>query len=61
MTASPLPRFLALPKALGGYDLANQADLGFAFDYNGTGGLNNITLYRPAHGNVAIYQGKRGD
>jgi uncharacterized protein YjbI with pentapeptide repeats len=41
---------------LGEYDLANPADLGFAFDYNGTGGLNNITLYRPAHGNVAIYK-----
>ena len=43
-------------QGLGGYDLANQADLGFAFDYNGTGGLNNITLYRPGHGNVAIYK-----
>lgn len=43
-------------QGLGGYDLANPADLGFAFDYNDSGGLNNITLYRPAHGNVAIYK-----
>jgi uncharacterized protein YjbI with pentapeptide repeats len=41
---------------LGDYDLANQADLGFAFDYNGTGELNNITLYRPGQGTVAIYK-----
>jgi len=43
-------------QGIGGYDLANQADLGFAFDYNGTSGLNNITLYRPGHGAVAIYK-----
>ena len=36
--------------------LHNPADLVFAFYYNGTGGSNNITLYRPAHGKVAIYK-----
>ena len=48
-------------QGIGGYDLANQADLGFAFDYNGTGGLNNITLYRPGSWECCDLQGKRSD
>ncbi len=33
---------------IGGYDLLNEADLGFACDYFGGGKANNLAFYRPA-------------
>src|SRR6187402_2272061 len=41
---------------IGGYDLASPADLAFAFDYDGSGKLDHIALYRPGHGTFWILQ-----
>jgi hypothetical protein len=35
---------------IGGYDLADPADQAFAFDYDSTGKLDHLALYRPSHG-----------
>ena len=32
---------------IGGYDLKSAADRAFAFDYDGSGRLDHIALYRP--------------
>lgn len=40
-------------QGIGGYDLAVAADLAFPFDYEGTGKLDYITLYR--HGREAVF------
>jgi hypothetical protein len=42
----PLPGF----QGIGGYDLRSQHDKAFAFDYNSTGKLDHIVLYRPGSG-----------
>ena len=39
---------------LGGYDLKSTADQIFAFDYNSTGILNTLGLYRPGAGDFFI-------
>lgn len=39
---------------IGGYDLKSPADMAFAFDYNGTGKMDHIVLYRPGTGTVFI-------
>ena len=39
---------------IGGYDLASPADRAFAFDYNGSGKLNALVLYRPGTGMISI-------
>lgn len=41
-------------QGIGGYDLAYGGDLAFPFDYEGTGKLDYITLFRPGHGAVFI-------
>jgi hypothetical protein len=41
---------------IGGYDLQSSADRAFAFDYNGSGYLDHIVLYRPGTGIVWIVQ-----
>uniref|UniRef100_A0A8H7N5R8 Uncharacterized protein n=1 Tax=Bionectria ochroleuca TaxID=29856 RepID=A0A8H7N5R8_BIOOC len=42
---------------IGGYDLKHVNDVAFAFDYESTGKLDHIVLYRPGYG--AIYILKR--
>ncbi len=37
---------------IGGYDLADPADRAFAFDYNGSGKLDHLVLYRPGLGTI---------
>ncbi|HYL85435.1 MAG TPA: hypothetical protein VE263_14455 [Candidatus Angelobacter sp.] len=39
---------------IGGYDLKSQADLAFAFDYNSSGKLDHMALYRPGTGTMWI-------
>lgn len=39
---------------IGTYDLKSPADQAFAFDYNSTGKLDHIVLYRPGTGTVFI-------
>ena len=42
-----------MPYGIGGYDLASTADLGFAYDYDGSGDLDHIVFCRP--GTITIY------
>jgi hypothetical protein len=39
---------------IGGYDLKSPADLAFAFDYDGSGKLDHLVLYRPGAGAMFI-------
>jgi hypothetical protein len=39
---------------IGGYDLANPADRAFAFDYDSSGKLDHLVLYRPGEGIIYI-------
>jgi hypothetical protein len=39
---------------VGGYDLIDPADRAFAFDYDGSGKLDHIALYRPGTGTFWI-------
>jgi hypothetical protein len=58
--------FMAAPivsaqfNGIGGYDLKSTADLAFAFDYNGTGNLDHIVLYRPGTGTIFIEEKQNG-
>lgn len=45
---------------IGGYDLKSTADLAFAFDYNSTGNLDHIVLYRPGAGTIFIEEKQNG-
>jgi hypothetical protein len=49
-------RIAFVGNGIGGYDLASTADRAFAFDYNGSGYLDHIVLYRPGTGVVWIVQ-----
>jgi hypothetical protein len=39
---------------IAGYDLQSPSDRAFAFDYDHTGKLDHLVLYRPGGGNVQI-------
>ena len=39
---------------ISGYDLADPADRAFAFDYNSSGKLDHLALYRPGTGTIWI-------
>jgi S1-C subfamily serine protease len=41
-------------QGIGGWDLANSSDQGFAFDYNGNGRLDHLVFYRPGKGGICI-------
>jgi hypothetical protein len=43
---------------IGGYDLKSPADLAFAFDYDGSGKLDHLVLYRPGTGTIWILHHK---
>ena len=45
---------------IGGYDLKSAADQAFAFDYNHTGKLDHIVLYRPGMGTIWILRNDSG-
>ncbi|MFN2587200.1 MAG: tyrosinase family protein, partial [Actinomycetota bacterium] len=42
---------------IGGYDLASPGDRAFAFDYDGSGRLDHLALYRPGTGTMWILKG----
>ena len=46
--------------SIGGYDLMNTADQAFAFDYDGTGKLDHLVLYRPGRGAIFILKNSGG-
>jgi len=41
---------------IGGYDLLSTADSAFAFDYDGSGKMDYVTLFRPGKGSISILQ-----
>ncbi len=45
---------------IAGYDLAEPADRIFAFDYNGSGKLDHLVLYRPGFGTIWILRNNNG-
>ena len=45
---------------IGGYDLKSPADLAFAFDYEHTGKLDYLALYRPGTGTIWILKNTNG-
>ncbi len=45
---------------IGGYDLSSPADLGFAYDYDGTGKLDHLVFYRPGTGAIFILKNNSG-
>ena len=45
---------------IGGYDLQSAADRVFAFDYDGTGKLDHLALYRPSAGTIWILKNSAG-
>ena len=46
---------------IGGYDLKSPADRAFAFDYDGSGKLDHIALYRPGTGTMWILKNSGGN
>jgi len=47
-------------KGIGGYDLQSTADQAFAFDYDGSGKLDHLALYRPGTGSIWILKNSGG-
>src|SRR5438067_1661277 len=45
---------------IGGYDLADNRDRVFAFDYDGSGKLDHLVLYRPGTGTLWILKDSAG-
>jgi hypothetical protein len=45
---------------IGGYDLKSAADRAFAFDYNSSGKLDHLALYRPGTGTMWILKNTAG-
>ena len=45
---------------IGGYDLKSAADRAFAFDYDGSGKLDHLVLYRPGTGTIWILKNSAG-
>jgi hypothetical protein len=46
---------------IGGYDLKSPADLAFAFDYDSSGKLDHLVLYRPGAGAIFILKNANGN
>ena len=51
---TPVYQTSAAQTGIGGYDLADPADRVFAFDYEHSGLLDHLILYRPGHGTIWI-------
>lgn len=60
--ASYIPVFLQSDpgQGIGGFDLKNVADRIFAFDYDHTGKLDHLVLYRPGTGMLQILTNRNG-
>jgi hypothetical protein len=46
---------------IGGYDLRSPADRAFAFDFDGSGKMDHLALYRPATGTIWILKNTGGN
>ena len=46
---------------IGGYDLQSTADRAFAFDYNSSGKMDHMALYRPGTGTMWILRNNAGN
>jgi hypothetical protein len=57
---SPVYQMGAPGSGIGGYDLADPADQAFAFDYDITGKLDHLVLYRPGHNTIWILRNNAG-
>lgn len=47
-------------QGIGGYDLRSERDRAFAFDYDHSGNLDHIALYRPGTGTIWILRNRQG-
>jgi DNA-binding winged helix-turn-helix (wHTH) protein len=47
-------------QGIGGYDLRSPVDQAFAFDYDHSGKLDHLVLYRPGAGNISIVENSGG-
>lgn len=47
-------------QGIGGYDLRSERDRAFAFDYDHSGNLDHIALYRPGTGTIWILRNRKG-
>jgi hypothetical protein len=68
--ANPLPSLMPftpvyhqgdLGNGIGGFDLKSPADLAFAFDYDGSGKMDHLALYRPGTGTIWILKNVAGN
>lgn len=48
-------------QGIGGYDLRSDRDRAFAFDYDHSGNLDHIALYRPGTGTIWILRNRKGN
>jgi microsomal dipeptidase-like Zn-dependent dipeptidase len=55
-----VPVLDGLGDGIGGYDLRDPADEAFAFDYDGSGKLDHLALYRPGTGTIWILKQSGG-
>jgi uncharacterized protein YegP (UPF0339 family) len=53
----PLP---LLKSGIGGYDLLSRDDRAFAYDYDGSGKLDHLVLYRPGNGSFYVLRNNAG-
>ena len=58
---SPVYQMGSPGNGIGGYDLADAADRVFAFDYDGSGKLDHLVLYRPGLGTIWILKNSGGN
>lgn len=54
------PRYAQALYGIGGYDLKSPADLAFAYDFDQSGKLDHIVLYRPGTGTIWILKNSNG-
>jgi hypothetical protein len=45
---------------IGGYDLKSTSDFAFAFNYDSSGKLDHLVLYRPGTGAMSILRNSNG-
>ena len=55
-----IPRYAQTVFGIGGYDLSSPADLAFAYDFDHSGKLDHIVLYRPGTGTIWILNNNNG-
>jgi hypothetical protein len=60
ITFSPVYAQGSPGNGIGGYDLADPADRAFAFDYDSSGKLGHLALYRPGTGTIWILKNSAG-